>query len=421
MTWNVHNGSAWVPANPKVSINGAWVGPTSGPPVAPLRQAAIRTKVPTEPRGFGGATLVSFRTRHTAPQQIVGPRLGYANAAVSNDMTVTAGIELLDGTLKPALFGGLTSATIQYQKHVRSDVVDLTIPAGDFFVRTTMQVPSGGQFAGPAHEVLSQPRGEAFAAGVNFAHGGTVTPSYGTYPILPLEIVAPTTQVSFGVVGDSIAMATGDHLWGASIGAMSGGFFERAAMTANVPSRLYGRGGEGFNVSDDVFTRYNGFPGLVHLLCEIGTNEMNASVPGGPRVNALAFWNKVKTVNPGIRLWQSTTTPYTSTTDGWTTLAGQTLDPRSVVHPAWNNWLRDGAPISGGAPASTGSSGSIRVGQSGHPLEGIVEIADNLESARNSGKFRVDKGALTADGIHPNDQGHILMAEPVAAWMASLK
>ncbi|MGO2751785.1 MAG: hypothetical protein ACTIA6_17175 [Pseudoclavibacter sp.] len=317
---------------------------STGPGAAPLRQVAIRSKIPTEPRTFGGATVVSFRTRHTAPQQIVGARLGYANAAVTNSMTVSAGIELLDGTLKPALFGGLTTSTITYQSHVRSDPVDLTIPAGDFFVRTTMQVPTGGQFAGPAHEVVSQLRGEAYAPGVDFAHGGTVTPSYGTYPIIPLEIMAPSTQVSFGVIGDSIAMATGDHLWGASIGAMSGGFLERAAMTANVSSRLYGRGGEGYKVSDEAFSRYNGFAGIVHLLCEMGINEMSAAVPEGPRLKALAFWNKIKAVNPGVRLWQSTTTPYTSTTDGWTTLAGQTLDPRSVVHPAWNNWLRDGAP-----------------------------------------------------------------------------
>jgi hypothetical protein len=32
----------------------------------------------------------------------------------------------------------------------------------------------------------------------------------------------------------------------------------------------------------------------------------------------------------------------------------------------------------------------------------VLEYADAVESARNSGKFRVDLGALTGDGTHGN-------------------
>lgn len=58
-------------------------------------------------------------------------------------------------------------------------------------------------------------------------------------------------------------------------------------------------------------------------------------------------------------------------------------------------------------------------GQEGHPLAGYVEVADTVMSARDSEIFRVDHGALTDDGGHPNETGHRLMRTPMDALVAS--
>lgn len=88
----------------------------------------------------------------------------------------------------------------------------------------------------------------------------------------------------------------------------------------------------------------------------------------------------------------TTITPYVTTTDRITTLANQTSFTYNANRVLYNNWVRGGAPLdpTSLAPVAVGTSGAILYGHPLHPLAGYIEVADAVESARDSGKWRVD-------------------------------
>jgi hypothetical protein len=104
-----------------------------------------------------------------------------------------------------------------------------------------------------------------------------------------------------------------------------------------------------------------------------------------------------------------------------------------------NAWLRDGAPIDSTTllPVAVGTSsgtalraayystnGTLITAASGsalHPcLGGIIELANILESAPNSGFWTNQAGvALTGDGTHPTQLGHYLGGACVAGLITN--
>lgn len=85
--------------------------------------------------------------------------------------------------------------------------------------------------------------------------------------------------------------------------------------------------------------------------------------------------------------------------------AGNTTpSAQNAARIQYNNWLRDGAPMSAAfAPAAVGATGVLRTGQAGHPLIDYWEPADEAETARDSGLW---KAGYTTDGVHPTTTGH---------------
>jgi hypothetical protein len=66
-------------------------------------------------------------------------------------------------------------------------------------------------------------------------------------------------------------------------------------------------------------------------------------------------------------------------------------------------------------------AGTLLAGQERHPISSYFEIADTVESSRNSGKWVVTGAAnyATADGIHPAPAGHTLMSQGIPAGIAA--
>ena len=115
----------------------------------------------------------------------------------------------------------------------------------------------------------------------------------------------------------------------------------------------------------------------------------------------------------------TTITPQTTSTDGWATVGNQTryLEGFHLTKVGYNDWLRDGAPLFADTllRAGIGASGSnvIRAGETDDHLiayedcppspgctnPGYFDIADAVESARNSGIW---KAGYSADGVHLN-------------------
>lgn len=71
----------------------------------------------------------------------------------------------------------------------------------------------------------------------------------------------------------------------------------------------------------------------------------------------------------GLKTWQTTMLPRTTSADGWATDADQILDPdRSAKIHELNQWLRDLAPMSTafvGAVTGASGGGVIRAGDAG--------------------------------------------------------
>lgn len=88
----------------------------------------------------------------------------------------------------------------------------------------------------------------------------------------------------------------------------------------------------------------------------------------------------------------------------WATTANQTVanSTKEANRVQLNGWLRSGAPIVAGAAVAAGTQGATTAGQSGHPLYGLWEITDRVETARDSGIW---KAGYTSDGLHPNSTG----------------
>jgi hypothetical protein len=103
--------------------------------------------------------------------------------------------------------------------------------------------------------------------------------------------------------------------------------------------------------------------------------------------------------------------PRTTSSDSFQTTANQTVVTGEAVRLLYNAWIRDGSPIdatSKAAVATGTTSNVLRAGGPGHPLaslnvsvapelaSGYVEVADVVESARDSGKWKVLNLAGTA-------------------------
>lgn len=158
--------------------------------------------------------------------------------------------------------------------------------------------------------------------------------------------------------------------------------------------------------------------GCTTAICEYGINDCKtpSMTLATLQANNLRIWTEL--ANRGMRVIQTTITPYTTSTDSFATVANQTLGASPYdnnIRTGYNDWLRDGAPIDATTKAAVAvgtSSNVLRAGAVGHPLYTYFEVADTVESSRNSGKWKVDgtPNKYTLDGIHPTNNGYVLMA-----------
>jgi hypothetical protein len=138
-----------------------------------------------------------------------------------------------------------------------------------------------------------------------------------------------------------------------------------------------------------------------HWVCCLGENDKNTQTLAAMQAN---LQKEIRYAQMrGCLVHATTVTPNTTSTDAWATLGNQTINPNDAKRTGYNDWLR----------ANWASLG----------LTSFIELADALESARNSGKFAVSggtnalgttmTGALTADGVHPTAYAHGLLGGQV--------
>lgn len=391
-----------------------------------------------------GTAVVAADTTWQAPLTLNADvqeiHLLYSSCATGEAATLAAAVEH-GGTVHPATFAGQARATISGTGAGQWATGVVTLPAplpkgSEIRVRTFAAAGSrimqgmAGQ-SGPAQSVAGDLT-TAGAAPIPVNKGVVVN------RITPVAVLGKTTPgvVSVAGLGDSIMEGGADDNYEAQVidgRPDGGGFFTRAALAAGVPASCYGVWADNFPANPATDRRFGALAEHTHAVCEYGTNAL----PGVALHNGgdwkvlgrsgLAFWTWV--ANQGVKVAQTTLTPKVNSTDGYTTIEGQTAsgveDGTEAVRLGFNAWVRDQCPIIDGQPVDPGTPVALRAGDAGHPLAGVIDTNAAVVAKNSLGHevFDVEPGGvrLTVDQAHPAPAGHRRMAVPVAAWIESQK
>lgn len=292
-------------------------------------------------------------------------------------MTVTASIEYPEGVFTQVTFGdGKTSHSIPDGGSVVSDSVPVSIPLDALFWVRSWQ---NNAVALPVC-VSSQALGAGAERATTIADktmGGSLANSSNIY--LPSAIIAQTRRVSCLVIGDSktkgylqtfnAAGETGDvSRW---IGPHFG--YSQMAVEGDRAEWLIAS-----HVQRAALMAY-----ASHVICDFGSNDIYSGGASSAAVlsRLATIWDYASAA--GASAYQCTIPTRTTSTDSWATLENQTVDVRNDVRITVNSSFRSGL---------TG-------------LDGYFELADQMESARESGKWAVTGAAnyATSDGTHPSN------------------
>lgn len=338
-----------------------------------------------------------------------------------NDIRVRAALEYPVTQVIPVTFNGNRQVAISPGGSALSDPIGVDIIKGTtFWTRTHIEVDPGSRF--PRNNISTQSSGEghnyANPTGTDLTVPGSASLTglnTNTYVFGPAAIIGrPVDQgkASIALVGDSIMSGIGDSTanGGFAQRALAGNYsFQKVAFPGEALSGWIGSFGLTRQRRAQLLDRV----GVTHVLTNYTVNSLLTTTI---QQDAVTAWVVLSRYGP---TYATTLTPQTTSTDAWATVGNQTVqypadrEPRRI---AFNTWLRDGAPIVANAPVAAGSNaaGTVRAGQVGHPLAGYCEVADRVETARNSGIW---KAAHTSDGTHPNATGHAAAAAgiPVAA------
>lgn len=323
----------------------------------------------------------------------VNPASTHAEIGTGSDATVTASIEYPANTFTQVLFSGVASGTVPDVSQLLSDAVSVTIPKDALFWVRIYWVSTTGVLSIPHDLSGTGLPGAGLEVGVSGitdkTMSGTVTTADNEFP--PVAIIGTTSQPSVVIVGDSIGLGDSSK---ETIGDASGDFgvVARSIGPSYAYASLCQNGDQGEDFVASHTNREAIFAYASHLICEYGSNDFYTVGASQATVKATlqTIWGYMTA--RGGKAYQTTITPRTTSTDSWATTGNQTL-------------------VSGTVDARrTGLNDELRGGLTG--LEGYFDVADAIETSRNSGIWRVTGSANghTTDGIHPNTPGSLLVS-----------
>jgi len=340
-----------------------------------------------------------------------------------NDITIEASLEYPAGTFTRITFSnGETTFLLKKGFGVESDFIKTYIPEGvTCWIRTNVLVTVGQVWQKNSCTQSSGGLGVAgVVAGVNSVMSGTITNST-TFCYAPTAVmgISATNKASVLLFGDSRTTGQGDtvglnNYYYGQKGGLYGRSFQKdyPLMSLNV----FAQSATYWDKSQSIVANY--YDDLLSCaqfgIENLGINDIISSTMAQIQTYIISLWYYCKI--RGIKMVTLTYEPYTTSTDGWTTLPNQTVLSGESKRLGLNAWKRDGAPIDVTTllAVAVGVTGSniVRVGNSRHPLFSIIDTAITVEDMA-TGKWRVDLGALTADGLHANPTGYAINVVPI--------
>lgn len=394
-------------------------------PIASRATPSIQTGTGLSGGSLRGGTA---RVRHVAVRTSHGFRLLYSNhypetgaleTSGPNPITVKASIEMANGSPLPVSFNGADSVVIAPGANVLSDVIGLDVVKGaGFYTRTHVTTASAGQkFPRGGVAVSASDGGHNYAdpAGADLTTGawpGTQTINeYVFGPSAILGIATDPDKSVVAIIGDSISAGTGDQAGGGWIERLLNGNYSyvKVAYPSESAATFRAPGGIRRYRRLAVVEESN----VTHVVAAHIRNDV-ADAAGQYLNMAQGMLDYWRTLTRLGLVYAPTCTPQTTSTDNWSTPGNQSpfypATERESNRVAYNRWLRDGAPMSAlYIPSATGGSG-LRIGDTGHPLDGFIDVADLTETSRDSGKW---KSGYTSDGTHPNAVGAAAIAAAI--------
>lgn len=353
---------------------------------------------------IAGPRLVFANSRITANGEVTEiPILRDANGTITNSASspnanniyVRASIENpAGGTHIPVWFNGKREVTIEPGGFAISDPVGITLPADTaFFIRTNVRVAFVGDVWPQTHNSLPSGEGETFTNTDNVDTATAMTTFFGGAQYAPVAILGSVKQKvpSILLVGSSSTFGQGDDFVIDNT-TRDYGYLARLLNNEFCYAKHARASGSLLQMTTDSRRRlalaYAMQP--THVIIQHGGNDINNGASfEAMQTRMQTVWAMYST--QGIKVIQSTITPTTTSTDGWTSKAGQTVDAQNGVRTAVNDWLRSN-------PAG---------------LWGVIDPAVVVEDPTDSGLWRSDLvggASWTSDGTHLRPAAHAAVA-----------
>jgi hypothetical protein len=329
----------------------------------------------------------------------------------TTSVTFAAGFEDASGQVYQCFFGGQKTVTLPPGGFVLADPLPIDVVAGtSVFVRVYLS--SGTALLNKSTGVswIGSSYG-GFTATTDLTATGAAATGSGTGSAWgPMCIIGTPTAAgkskSLVVQGDSVVYGEADGLyggisagnWGPSYQMLSGGGYIMRALSGSAGILMEAFPGDSAHqfVSGlghfrrGLLTKY-GTSGLVTY----GVNDLALGRTQAQLEADLLTIGYSDVAKGLLGIVVPTLTPKATSTDSFKTVGNQTTDPLNTARIAHNAWVRGGCPIIGGAAVAVGTAGALLAGQPGHPILGYIEVADVIESARDSGKWKAPNRVVT--------------------------
>lgn len=310
----------------------------------------------------------------------------YANPVSSNPVTIKVAVDI-GGTIYKVFFAGERNKLIEAGAVVISDPVGFPVAKGTLVkIRTYADAGIGNVIK--ANNTNYDTSGGGSVDSVDYADSGTITLK-SAHIFSPNFLIGICDDPCLLVIGDSISEGYNgwqgflagwirDHFGGKTANGYHVGlnanilqFSKNGLATNAIRNGSFAQTRQLFRFADVA-------------LIELGVVNMGAA---GMTEETQQLWDDLDAI--GLRVWQTTITPRSTSTDGWATIENQTASNLSST-TTFNEWVRT-------TPT---------------PLTGYIEVANTVSSDVNSGIW---KAGWTTDGLHPtySDEVAEAMAENI--------
>ena len=269
---------------------------------------------------------------------------GGSEANIPTGYTVTCSVEYPIGATPRQLFfsGAATGTVTPGRTLLKTDPLPLDIPAGaQFAVKTFLSWTPGTFYLMPVAST-AQNTIEWAARGTGLSDQtltntvlSSTTNGQGFAPLVYANLYTPIPSI--GIVGDSISVGAGDVLdmttWNTRFG---------KGMRNKLPIITVGIGG---GTMTGYLARQEGTNlilrnAITHLIFELGVNDLSAGQTAAQmETNAQLIWKPF--LARGVKVFATTITPHTTSTDGFITAANQTISSGTAegYRQTYNAWL----------------------------------------------------------------------------------